>query len=90
MKKIISILILMIILLSVFQSVVLGVTKLEYANLKKGSSIETGVQFYENGVWFTIEANYIYYQGDEKAYPAYCISHRKRWSRRSWKLSSRY
>ncbi|MCI9039563.1 MAG: hypothetical protein HFJ29_06830 [Clostridia bacterium] len=90
MKKIISVLILMIIFISVFQNMVLGVTELKYADLVKGESFETDVQFYENDIWYTIEANYVCYASDKGEYPAYCVSHRKRWCRGGWKLSSRY
>ena len=76
MKKIISILILMTIVISVFQNIVLGVTKLEYADLKKGNKLDTGVQFFENNLWYTIEANYVYYETGGKEYPAYCVSNR--------------
>ena len=77
MKKMISVLILMIIFISVFQNIVLGVTELKYANLIKENSIETDVQFYEDGVWFLIEANYVGYRESSGKYPAYCVSHGK-------------
>lgn len=75
MKKIISILILMIIFISVFQNIVLGVTELKYADLVKERPIDTDVEFFENGIWYEIEANYVSYK--EGGYPAYCISHGK-------------
>lgn len=90
MKKIVSVLILMTIFISVFQNIVLGITKLEYADLKKGNTLSTGVQFFEDKLWYTIEANYVYYEKRGEEYPAYCVSHRKRWSRRSRKLSSKH
>ena len=90
MKKTISIIILMIIFISVFQNIVLGVTELTYADLVKGNPVQTDVEFYENGIWFLIEANYVGYKESKGGYPAYCISHRKRWRRRSWKLSCEY
>lgn len=75
MKKIISVLILMIIFISVFQNIVLGVTELTYADLVKGSPLQTDVEFYENGIWFLIEANYV--STKEGVHPAYCVSHGK-------------
>ncbi len=77
MKKIISILILMITFISVFQNIVLGVTELTYADLVKGNPIKTDVEFYEDGFWFLIEANHIGYKDSKGDYPAYCISHGK-------------
>ena len=77
MKKIISVLILMIIFISVFQNIVSGVTELTYADLVKGNPIKTDVEFYENGIWFLIEANHIGYKGSKEDWPAYCISNGK-------------
>lgn len=80
MKKIISILILMMILVSMFQNVVLGVNAIEYANVKKGPAIETGVEFREgeNEDWHPIESNYIYYKGPKGEFPAYNVAPGKR------------
>lgn len=77
MKKMISILILMITFISVLQNIVLGVTELKYADLVKGNPIRTDVEFFENGIWFLIEANYVGYKESKGGYPAYCISHGK-------------
>lgn len=74
-NKIISIFMLMIILLSSIQGVVLGVTNISSANLKKGSNIKTNVQYNDGKQKFEIEAKYIYYTNNGKKYPAYCISH---------------
>lgn len=90
MKKLISILILMITLLSVFENIVLGATSLNNVEIVKREAFETDVQFYEDNIWYTIEANYVCGVSEKGEFPAYCISHRKRWSRRSRELSSRY
>lgn len=76
MKKIISILLLMILLLSVFQNVVLGANAIEYANIKKGEAIETGVEFREgtNEAWHPVESDYIYYKGPKGEFPAYNVA----------------
>lgn len=89
MKKIISLLMLIIMFISVFQNIVFGVFEVEYGNIKKGASINTEVEFFEDGRWYPIEANYVYYRSPEGDFPAYCVSHRKRWCRRSGKLSSK-
>lgn len=74
-KKIISIFILMIILLSGIQNIVLGATKISLANLKRGKDIKTNVQYNDGTQSFEIQAKYIYYTENGKDYPAYCISH---------------
>lgn len=76
MKKIISLLLLIVLLLSVFQSVVLGANEIEYANVKKGEAIETGVEYREgtNENWRQVESNYIYYKGPKGEFPAYNVS----------------
>ena len=75
MKKITSIFVLMIILISVFQNVVFGALALDKAALKTGKTIDTNVDFYDGKQWFELEAKYIYYEINGKEYPAYCISH---------------
>ena len=75
MKKITSIFVLMIILISVFQNVVFGALALEKAALKTGKTIDTNVDFYDGKQWFELEAKYIYYEINGKEYPAYCITH---------------
>ena len=77
MKKVISILILTVMFISVFQSIVFGAMEVEYANIKKGGAINTEVEFFDDGRWYPIEANYVYYRSPEGDFPAYCISNGK-------------
>ncbi len=87
LKKVISFFMLMIIFLSSAQNIVFGATTISKADLKKGDSITTNVKFDNGEVCYEVEAHYIYYK--DKSHPAYCISHRIRWSRRKRKLYSR-
>ena len=74
-KKIVSLFVVMIILISSLQGIVLGATPINLANLKAGKDIDTNVEFYDGTQWFELEAKYIYYEVNGKEYPAYCISH---------------
>lgn len=91
MKKIISLLMLIMIFISVFQNIVLGAFEVEYGDIKKGKAIQTDVEFFdiEYNNWYPIEANYVYYRSPEGDFPAYCVSHRERWGGRSGKLPSK-
>lgn len=75
MKRIISVFVLMIILLSSLQGIVFGAMQIDSADLKSGKIIDTNVEFYDGKEWFELEAKYIYYETNGKEYPAYCISH---------------
>lgn len=76
MKKIISVFVLMIILLSCFQGISFGRIQLDAVKLIEGEDIKTNVEFYDGKQWFELEAKYIYYKETDGAiYPAYCISH---------------
>lgn len=45
------------------------------ADLEKGSSINTHIQFKKNNKWVNVVCNYIHYNKENKKYPAYCINH---------------
>src|SRR5699024_1756833 len=76
MKKITSIFVLMIILLSCFQGISFGRIQLDAVKLIERQDIKTNVEFYDDKQWFELEAKYIYYKETNGAiYPAYCISH---------------
>lgn len=79
LKRIISCFMLMIIFLSSAQSIVFGATSISKADLIKGDSITTNVQFDGDNTSYVVQANYIYYK--DKLHPAYCITYRRRWSR---------
>lgn len=72
-KKIISIFIIMIILLSSIQNVAFGAaTTLNSMKIIKGNAIKTNVAF--DG--YEVKANYVYYVDENnQKYPAYCITH---------------
>ena len=74
-KKITSLFVLMIILISSLQGIVAGATQISSADLKAEKDIDTNVEFYDGTQWFELEAKYIYYKANGKEYPAYCISH---------------
>ena len=78
MKKIISVWMLTIFFISIFQKIVLGVTESEQANLIIGTTIKKDVQFFENEIWYVIGTEYLHYQDMKGNHLAYCISYRRR------------
>ena len=78
-KKSITIFLLTVILISLFQNITFAVTEINSAKLIKGATIKTNIKF-DDGITpaFELQANYIYYLKDGKQYPAYCVVQRSR------------
>lgn len=74
-KKIISILMLIMIFLSSFQSIILGATQISKADLIGDHDLVTNVEFYDGTAWNDLEGKYICYTVNGNKYPAYCVSH---------------
>lgn len=78
MKKSISICILMIMFIYIFQNIVLGLTEMDTANIKKGSVIDPEVELFDEDLrWHPMKMNYVYYTSKEGNFPAYSVSCRK-------------
>ena len=75
-SKIISLLMLMIIFISLFQNIVLGTFDISSAIIIADHTIDTGVEFFDGTSWSALEAKYVVYKDENnKKYPAYCVSH---------------
>lgn len=73
--KIIFIFLIIIIILQNTLTVYSAAILIKKADLEKGSSINTHIQFKKNNKWVNVVCNYIHYNKDNKKYPAYCINH---------------
>ena len=75
-KKVIYVLMIIFLFFQNMSNIVMAVTEISKADLKKGHSIKTNLQYKnEDGTWHDVICNYINYNSNGKQYPAYCIKH---------------
>lgn len=75
-KKTLMILIILVTIMNAILPVANAAQAISKADLKKGKSIKTHLQFkHQDGTYHHIQCNYIYYENEGESHPAYCIKH---------------